>query len=44
MIARRFEIAAQKLGFGDSRFALRTDLFVRPIQRGEGAPRQLSLF
>ena len=40
MIARRFEIACQKIGFPKTRRKLRADLFVPP----EGGGRQLSLF
>jgi DNA repair photolyase len=40
MIGRRFEIAAQRLGFNRRRPKLRTDLFVPPGPAG----RQLSLF
>ena len=40
MIGRRFEIAAQRLGFNKDRRKLRTDLFTPPVQPGE----QLKLF
>jgi DNA repair photolyase len=40
MIGRRFEIAAQRLGLNRLRTRLRTDLFVRPKNRGE----QLDMF
>ncbi len=40
MIGRRFELAAERIGFGKSRTRLRTDLFTRPL--AEAA--QLSLF
>jgi DNA repair photolyase len=39
MLGRRFEIAANRLGFNRSRLKLRTDLFARPAREGE----QLSL-
>jgi DNA repair photolyase len=39
MLGRRFEIAANRLGFNKSRLRLRTDLFERPAREGE----QLSL-
>jgi len=44
MIGRRFEIAAQRLGFRQTPLALRTDLFRAPEPTGAAAPRQLSLF
>jgi DNA repair photolyase len=44
MIGRRFEIAAQRLGYLDAPVALRTDLFQPPKLAAEAAPRQLSLF
>jgi len=44
MIGRRFEMAAQRLGFRDEPKPLRTDLFVRPAPQDERAPQQLSLF
>jgi DNA repair photolyase len=40
MIGRRFEMAAERLGFNGSRLRLRTDLFLRP----EKEKAQLSLF
>ena len=40
MMGRRFELAAQKLGFGKRRLKLRTDLFTPPGGRG----RQMELF
>lgn len=40
MIGRRFEMAAERLGFNGTRLRLRTDLFVKP----EKAKAQLSLF
>jgi DNA repair photolyase len=39
-IAQRFKLARRRLGLADERLALRTDLFLRPISRGE----QLTLF
>lgn len=39
MIGRRFEMAAQRIGFNKARLRLRTDLFHRP----GGGPEQLSL-
>jgi len=44
MIGRRFEIATQKLGYDETAFSPRADLFVRPAGHGDEAPRQLSLF
>ncbi len=40
MIGRRFEVAAERLGFSKERLKLRTDLFVPPVRPGG----QLSLF
>ena len=40
MTGRRFEIAAERLGFNKQRMKPRTDLFVPPIRKGE----QLRLF
>ena len=40
MIGRRFQMAAQRLGLNAERLKLRTDLFHRPIQKGE----QMALF
>ena len=40
MIGRRFEMAAERLGFNGTRLRLRTDLFVKP----EREKAQLSLF
>ena len=40
LTGRRFEIAAQKIGFNKARTRLRTDLFTPPNERG----RQLDLF
>jgi len=40
-IGRRFEIAAQRLGFNTQRARLRTDLFTAP---DHAAPGQLALF
>src|SRR5271169_3805945 len=44
MIGRRFEIAAQRLGYREAPIALRTDLFQPPELERTDAPRQLSLF
>ena len=43
MIGRRFEIAAQKLGYREIPVTLRSDLFQAPRAPGAG-PQQLSLF
>ena len=40
MIARRFDLAARRLGVDQAQAALRTDLFEVPLERGN----QLSLF
>ena len=40
MIGRRFEVAAERLGFNKKRRKLRTDLFTPPKRAGE----QLKLF
>ncbi len=40
LTGRRFELAADRLGFNKSRLKLRADLFVKP----RGAERQMSLF
>lgn len=40
MIGRRFQMAAQRLGLNATRLKLRTDLFSRPVQKGE----QMMLF
>ena len=40
MIGRRFEMAAERLGFNETRLRLRSDLFVKP----EREKAQLSLF
>jgi hypothetical protein len=40
MIARRFDLAARRLGLDQEQAALRTDLFEVPLARGD----QLSLF
>ncbi|MCO4053113.1 MAG: PA0069 family radical SAM protein [Bosea sp.] len=40
MIGRRFELAAERIGFNKARQRLRTDLFHRP----QGGPEQLQLF
>ena len=45
MIGRRFEIAAQRLGYRKTPEVLRSDLFESPLTAaGNAAPRQLSLF
>ena len=44
MIGRRFEIAAERLGYRETPVELRCDLFERPAREDERAPRQLSLF
>src|SRR5271169_5876344 len=44
MIGRRFEMAAQRLGYREAPIALRTDLFQPPELERTDAPRQLSLF
>ena len=44
MIGRRFEIAAQRLGYRETPIELRNDLFRAPIPADAGEPRQLSLF
>ncbi len=44
MIGRRFEIAAQRLGYRDTPQVLRTDLFQAPVAADVAGPRQLSLF
>jgi len=44
MIGRRFEMAAQRLGFREEPFALRADLFRRPAAGEAEGPKQLSLF
>ena len=43
MIGRRFEMAAARLGLNRQRLKLRTDLFVRPRERGRAARAVLSL-
>jgi hypothetical protein len=43
MIGRRFEIAAERLGYSDTPVVLRSDLFEPPVLEDEG-PKQLSLF
>ena len=35
MIGRRFEIAAERLGFNKAQVELRTDLFTRPVLPGQ---------
>jgi len=44
MIGRRFEIAAQRLGYRETPLALRNDLFRAPERAREGEARQLALF
>jgi DNA repair photolyase len=44
MIGRRFEIAAARLGYNESRAQLRTDLFHPPENEAAKGPKQLSLF
>ena len=44
MIGRRFEIAAQRLGYREAPLALRNDLFRAPERARDGEPRQLALF
>ena len=44
MISRRFEIAAQRLGYREAPLALRNDLFRAPERARDGEPRQLALF
>ena len=39
-IGRRFQLACQRLGLNENRLKLRTDLFNRPVQKGE----QMALF
>ena len=39
-IGRRFQLACQRLGLNENRVKLRTDLFNRPVQKGE----QMALF
>jgi DNA repair photolyase len=34
-IGRRFQLACQRLGLNENRVKLRTDLFNRPVQKGE---------
>ena len=43
MIGRRFEIAAERLGYSDHPVVLRSDLFEPPVLEDDG-PKQLSLF
>ena len=38
MTGRRFEIAAERIGFNKQRQKLRTDLFIRPVRKGEQLP------
>ena len=44
MIGRRFEMAARRLGYRESRTPLRTDLFRRPAPAAKDEGAQLSLF
>ena len=44
MIGRRFEMAARRLGFSETKMRLRTDLFRRPQLQPKDAGAQLSLF
>jgi DNA repair photolyase len=44
MIGRRFEIAAARLGFNETRTQLRNDLFHQPENEAAKGPKQLSLF
>ena len=44
MIGRRFEIAAERLGFLERSVELRDDLFERPAPAEDRGPKQLSLF
>ncbi len=44
MIGRRFEMAAQRLGFSETRRSLRNDLFRKPAPAANEAGAQLSLF
>ena len=44
MIARRFEMAARRLGYSETKRALRTDLFRKPAPRAGEKESQLSLF
>jgi DNA repair photolyase len=44
MIGRRFEIAAQRLGYREKPQILRSDLFEAPAAAEHAGPRQLSLF
>jgi DNA repair photolyase len=43
MIGRRFQLACQRLGLNVSRRKLRTDLFARPVQKGEQMVLDLAL-
>ncbi len=43
MIGRRFEMASRRLGFGQTRATLRTDLFRKPAPAAKEAGAQLSL-
>ena len=44
MIGRRFEMAARRLGYNETRASLRTDLFRKPAPAANGEDAQLSLF
>jgi len=44
MIGRRFEMAARRLGFNETKQSLRTDLFRKPAPEAKEAGAQLSLF
>ena len=44
MIGRRFELAARRLGYRETRASLRTDLFQKPAPAANHAGAQLSLF
>ena len=44
MIGRRFETAARRLGYRETKTVLRTDLFRKPKPATDGAGAQLSLF
>ncbi len=44
MIGRRFEMAARRLGYRESRTTLRTDLFRKPGPAATEAGAQLNLF
>ncbi len=44
MIGRRFEMAARRLGYGETKTSLRTDLFRKPAPAAPRLEAQLSLF